>query len=257
MTERKKHPHYQCIRALADGWAIQQYFVNDWVKSSKPSFSKEEKYRIIPDEDGWLPWYGGECPLPKDTVIECKFNGGDTINNTRADNINWKVVPFYTNRFFYRPVEKVDPYAELKAAAKDPTKQICVKGIWWYNCGNLHLNWDLPPEDYQIRDKPQADPYAELKAKNIEGFRVRVQCWPGAWTDWFDCPAELDWLQPPEEYEFEPIPKTRKVKLYQWLLKHGNNYSLSNHTAVDMDGVAGAFRRLDETMIEVEVPIKD
>jgi len=251
MTERKRHVHYQCIRALADGWGIEYYFIpgDEWIKATHPLFNVNNEYRIIPDKDGWLPWYGGEeCPLPEDTIIECKYILA-VSSKVRAGAKNWQT------SFLYRPV---DPYAELKAAAKDPTKQISVGGIWWYNCGEIQWRWDSPPECYQIRDKPQADPYAELKAKNIEGFRVRVQCLPGAWSDWITCPTFLDWIQPPEEYEFELIPKTRKVKLYQWLFKDGEyDYRLINHTSFNHVHSAWVVRRLDETMIEVEVPAQD
>jgi hypothetical protein len=60
-----------------------------------------------------------------------------------------------------------DPYAELKAAAKDPTKEIRIKrlrdgftGAWW-PAGSI-WKWDCPPEDYEICNKPTAWPCARL-----------------------------------------------------------------------------------------------
>ena len=50
-----------------------------------------------------------------------------------------------------------DPYAALKAAAKDPTKQIRVwEGNIWCGWRNNDRFWafDCPLEDYEIRDKP-------------------------------------------------------------------------------------------------------
>jgi len=50
-----------------------------------------------------------------------------------------------------------DPYAELKAAAKDPTKQIRdkVAGTAWFDSGEeAGWTWQLPASHYEIRDKP-------------------------------------------------------------------------------------------------------
>jgi hypothetical protein len=49
-----------------------------------------------------------------------------------------------------------DPYAELKAAAADPTKEISADlGKNWMGAG-FRWSWDIPPDCYQIRDKPKA-----------------------------------------------------------------------------------------------------
>ena len=29
-----------------------------------------------PDADGWINWYGGECPVSDETIIEVKFKSG-------------------------------------------------------------------------------------------------------------------------------------------------------------------------------------
>jgi len=69
--------------------------------------------------------------------------------------------------------DAADPFEELKAAAKDPTKEIlCTKDTdpTWYGYGTVTHGWDfecavptLPPSDYKIRDKSVVDPYAGLK----------------------------------------------------------------------------------------------
>jgi hypothetical protein len=60
--------------------------------------------------------------------------------------------------FDYRIAEEADPYAELKKAAADPTKQIrCWRvnkwGVW--QDSNLAWVWNLPVDCYEIRDKPK------------------------------------------------------------------------------------------------------
>ena len=55
-----------------------------------------------------------------------------------------------------------DPYAELKAAAQDPTKQIRDGGLW-QDAGHK-WNWTFLPEAYEIRDKPRAKKQIKLMA---------------------------------------------------------------------------------------------
>jgi hypothetical protein len=49
---------------------------------------------------------------------------------------------------------EADPYAELKAAARDPTKQVRLRGSEIWVEGDFYV-FDEPPENYEIRNKPQ------------------------------------------------------------------------------------------------------
>ena len=43
-----------------------------------------------PDADGWIPWAGGECPVP-DKVVWLKFrNGAALFIGRSANSLNWK-----------------------------------------------------------------------------------------------------------------------------------------------------------------------
>jgi hypothetical protein len=115
-----KHKHYYCIRAYADGWKIEyKNYLNTWCLALNPVFEGNREYRVVPDENGWLPWYGGECPVDPGTVVETRV--GYCVGKSRkAGDYIWG-----SSITAYRVIEeKADPYAELKAAAKDPTKQI-------------------------------------------------------------------------------------------------------------------------------------
>ncbi len=57
---------------------------------------------------------------------------------------------------------EADPYAELKAAARDPTKQVRLRGSEIWVEGDFYV-FDEPPENYEIRNKPLADPMQNLK----------------------------------------------------------------------------------------------
>ncbi len=136
------------IRAYADGWKIEHKRIDgSWVSCRYPFFFENWEYRVVPDENGWLPWYGGECPVDPDTVVEvmmrpCAGESG------KASNYSWGSIITA-----YRVIEeKVDPYAKLKAAAKDPTKQIRCGGAW-ADAGTL-WTWNRPVWKYEIRNKP-------------------------------------------------------------------------------------------------------
>jgi hypothetical protein len=55
----------------------------------------------------------------------------------------------------YRIKVEVDPYAELKEAVVDPTKQVRIKGKGeWMDAGKDWV-WCYRPDQYEIRDKPK------------------------------------------------------------------------------------------------------
>lgn len=58
--------------------------------------------------------------------------------------------PLWRKNIEYR---RIDPYRELKEAAKDPTKQIRLIGYEWKDASDRWL-WVEPPENYEVRDKP-------------------------------------------------------------------------------------------------------
>lgn len=144
-----KHKHYYAIRAYADGWKIEKFWGGAWELLDFPSFITDGMYRVVPDENGWLPWYGGECQAEPDTMVEIWFYNCIARGRGKVSEYDWD-----SNQIIaYRILKEADPYAELKAAAKDPTKQIrrighkwCDSGEWFFSDG---------PENYEIRNKPK------------------------------------------------------------------------------------------------------
>ncbi len=173
---RQQHKHYYAIRAYADGWKIEYLASsnNKWYPSEYPEFAKNLAYRVVPDEDGWLPWYGGECPVDPGTVVETRV--GYCVGKSRkAGDYIWG-----SSITAYRVIEeKADPYAELKAAAKDPTKQIrCGKNGTWADAGTAWA-WERPVQDYEIRNKPKKmkllayiDTVSGELLLRLEGYKV-------------------------------------------------------------------------------------
>lgn len=177
-----KHKHYYAIRAFADGWKIESKGSAGWEPTVSPFFSDYREYRVTPDENGWLPWYGGECPVDPDTDVEIITRGNLISNSGKADDYTWN-----TTITAYRVIkeEKVDPYAELKAAAKDPTKEVWLKATPYLPALSVlgTPQWNFPPEEYEIRNKPtkmKLRAWVYLKSGNL-AWKKEGHSLPSEW----------------------------------------------------------------------------
>lgn len=93
-------------------------------------------------------------------VMQHFANGGEVEHFHIGVDHKWHLTtsPKWDWRVFdYRIKEVADPYAELKAAAKDPTKQVRANSARWVDGGDRpeKWKWSRPPENYEIRDKPK------------------------------------------------------------------------------------------------------
>ncbi|SFI15220.1 hypothetical protein [Albimonas pacifica] len=45
----------------------------------------------MPEEDGWIPWEGGECPVPPETLVQirCRSAGPPSEGEDIAEAANW------------------------------------------------------------------------------------------------------------------------------------------------------------------------
>lgn len=41
------------------------------------------------ESDDWIEWFGGECPVPMDTIVDVKFRSGETRHSTPARMWRW------------------------------------------------------------------------------------------------------------------------------------------------------------------------
>lgn len=156
-----RKPHYYERRAHAEGWDVEVWNNEreKWVDTVFPLFLLDCKYRVVPDADGWLPWFGDEDPPVYGDVDYCTLDGEEG-SIADADSLRWKHIGHGSDIVKYRPTpEPIDPYAKLKAASADPTKQIRYTfqdGITdgWHDAG-FDWNWDGVLTNYEIRDKPK------------------------------------------------------------------------------------------------------
>lgn len=89
---QKLHPHYQILRALADSYEIEWYdpLHKAWQANTNHFFSPSTEFRIVPDAEGWVPYYceEGSRPINASTVVEvrCREGSGDI---RKACKFNW------------------------------------------------------------------------------------------------------------------------------------------------------------------------
>lgn len=142
-TELNTRKHYQCLHAFADGWEIEVHSEGEWKKIAFPTFDPILKYRVIPDKDGWFPWYGGKRPVDSAALIKYTTAERDYIEHgpCEAGSLYWgRGGPRQVILYRIVRVVEPDPYAELEAASVDPNKQIRICGGDWEPGCNLGTN---------------------------------------------------------------------------------------------------------------------
>ena len=62
------------------------------------------EYQIIQaDADGWIPWHGGECPLPDSAQCMYRMRDGE-IDTAKGSSLWWHVEQEDTDIVAYRPI---------------------------------------------------------------------------------------------------------------------------------------------------------
>jgi len=102
MNIPKKRPHYQAIRAFADGWTIQCRDPHSNNPEWGDAFHDFDvnyitlfyDFRIVPDKDGWIPFYAheeSECPVDGEVVVVVEWVDDWVVKTkkTKANEIEW------------------------------------------------------------------------------------------------------------------------------------------------------------------------
>jgi len=101
----KKREHYQEGRAWLDGWELERLSPFGWEIEPYPDLSDaDDKFRIVPDSEGFLPFYPHSAALcPVDVDAECKYET-DSPSWMASDNDEcWE---HGIRPFLYRPVQQ-------------------------------------------------------------------------------------------------------------------------------------------------------
>ena len=99
------------MRAMADGWEVKEQWGNGfWALSSYITSDESLKYRIVPDKDGWIPWYrqeGARPNLPEGQKVEWEATDG-LVGASGVGTLNWNgSTPVARYRLIAEPKNKV------------------------------------------------------------------------------------------------------------------------------------------------------
>ena len=99
------------MRAMADGWEVKEQWGNGfWALSSYITSDESLKYRIVPDKDGWIPWYrqeGARPNLPEGQKVEWEATDG-LVSASGVGTLNWNgSTPVARYRLIAEPKNKV------------------------------------------------------------------------------------------------------------------------------------------------------
>lgn len=130
----------------------------------------------------WNTWHSQWYALPHTHVLFNPITPGTVpVYYRLKSNAQWPIMN--------------DPYAELRAAAVNPNKQIKYKGYGWVDgCirGENTWSFEYPIEDYIIRDKP----------KKIDWWDVRTF----TYNHWdIDKGFPSKWMFRPNPYSERPV----------------------------------------------------
>ena len=68
----------------------------------------DEWYLVGADADGWIPWHGGECPLPDFAQCMYRMRDGDT-DASEGSILWWEFEHDDTDIIAYRPILNTEP----------------------------------------------------------------------------------------------------------------------------------------------------
>lgn len=105
---------------LSEGWTTKFDLVAPYVAPESvgktdelPAAEPSNKTVQLPEGHGWIPWSGGECPVPGDALVEVKFRVGTYSAEFRADHWVWTPTGHPLDITAYRIVKPAEPAAAV------------------------------------------------------------------------------------------------------------------------------------------------
>lgn len=67
-----------------EGLTVKQAIAADAYAVADAMLAERGVRRGLPDADGWIEWGGGDCPVPKGTLVDVKHRDGEVYFNVLA-----------------------------------------------------------------------------------------------------------------------------------------------------------------------------
>jgi len=143
---------------------------------------------IQADADGWIPWNGGECPLPDEVRFDAMFRDGDSTNNNSPKFWRWSHYGVPIDIIAYRPISILNEQQELtmhptdKLAAARKALEAAQKQYdealaehqadypWLH--GDDKPARDLPPEEWRVGDVVEWVSHGPLGCTKGTSYRI-------------------------------------------------------------------------------------
>lgn len=167
-------PHYQCKRAFADGWSVEERPSDseDWTPLESGVFIPSWQYRIVPDAEGWLPHYaheGAVCPVANGTRVVIEFSelGCET---DRPQSHDWGATEDPILRYrVIKEAEKPEPTSDSDAADSQAEAILRNKDFWHDSAISLAREYlRLREENARLADKRGYVPVEKLPSVNLD-----------------------------------------------------------------------------------------
>ena len=118
----------------------------EWHYSRDPDAGDIIAYRVVeqPAQDGWIEWSGGECPVPKGTIVDVRYRNGQ--ENTCAEALtlgkgasDWDLDGDPRDIIAYRIAEQpsTEPAATAVQVGGDHYKKLGIQPIEYIAANNL------------------------------------------------------------------------------------------------------------------------
>ncbi|QEG08954.1 hypothetical protein [Aeromonas phage 4_4512] len=168
--------------SLAKYWwrgASDQWFLANKIKNHhQTALSRAEYFHLYPatDDDGWIEWKGGECPVGEGDRIDAKFSDGDEFFDVSSD-WDWGVDAGGCNIIAYRPhkPEQAKPeFCEsVMLSIPEPDEQVWTNPPTIEQLASDYRNAkDFAERKQEEADDAKADADAKLKALKLAGEAV-------------------------------------------------------------------------------------
>lgn len=94
-----------------EGWmmgvAMDAYAMADAMLAARSAAARPEQ--PAQDDDGWIEWNGGECPVPAGTLVDYQMCGGAEERNVPASGLRWSHMVCSSDIVAYRVVGEAKP----------------------------------------------------------------------------------------------------------------------------------------------------
>lgn len=137
-----------------------------------PTEPPTEATSPAPDDGGWIKWYGGECPVPPDTLVEKKIRAGVKHGPQTAQNLIWRHVDGFNSVYDIVEYRVFKPAPPAKFKLGDTVRK--TKGSMWHGTVVGTYSTSLTPEGYAVESATESGAVQIYPASALEAWKPEI-----------------------------------------------------------------------------------